>query len=115
METATRAYFSLLMHKIISKIIIDVKKVKNKPIKEYLVILLIIINALSDFSFTSSLPLRPNIAEKTINNNLAKLDKNKKVNSNNDGIKTNKKYDWTDTNNLAQRQATNKKIKILTT
>jgi len=107
-DIETKTYFSLFIQRIISRIIIDVRKVKNNPIKEYLVILFISNKILSAFSFTSSLPLRPNTAENSISNNLEKLDKNKNENSNKEGIKTNKKYGWTATNSLPQRQATNK-------
>ncbi len=91
-DIETKTYFSLFIQRIISRIIIDVRKVKNNPIKEYLVILFISNKILSAFSFTSSLPLRPNTAENSISNNLEKLDKNKNENSNKEGIKTNKKY-----------------------
>ena len=91
-EIASKVYFSLLTHKIISKIITVVKKVINNAIKEYLVNLLIWIKALSAPSFTSSLPFLPKTDEKMIKHILLKVDKNKIKNNSNKGIMINRKY-----------------------
>ena len=77
----TNTYFSLLIHKIISNIIIDDKNVKNNAIKEYLVIFVTLRINISAFSFISSFPLRPNTADITIAISFIKLDINKNVNS----------------------------------
>ena len=91
-DIATKVYFSLFIQRMISKIIIDVKNVKNNPINEYLVILLIKITISSAFSLTSSFPFLPNTMETTITINLEKLDRNNKANNSKHGIRTKRKY-----------------------
>ena len=91
----TKTYFSLLIHRIISNIIIDDKNARNNAISEYLVILVTILRVLSATTFTSSFPLRPNIMDIIIVISLIKLDKNRIVNNNKHGIKTNRKNGFT--------------------